>query len=726
MSQITVNSQPLEFDGKVAITLVNSVLSDSVSSSLEFDIEPTDNNIKLLGFLNRPDVADNKVKVLPAVIEFGVLYYPGTITARYQGKQIKGYLILSGNFWLAIKDIKLANLPWETIDLGGVNMPVYMSSKNNSIPSDFCFPFIQNVKAFFEFPFLVSSNGFVNHTIMNSGNAIIPFFFLQNIIRTVFYNNGYRIGVNSIEINSSLKKVCLPNNYMLNNYGINDTVVSTQRFNIKKLTAGAQPEVETIFPHGLNTADMVRFDNVANDSWRGLLTNKICQVEVIDTYKFKIINIDATGLADYERQVFHRNINFPMEKLFETQVKLVTEEDFSDVDHELRRIYFKSSQYEIPGYGIFYSADASDGSRYHEIQLDLGGDPNFVNHTWPDATVQEEPFNQTHPDNSISKLAGATNSFTEIKPSNHMPDITINDFLKELQNFLGIGIFVRDETQTVDIKLLRDVLISSDHDDISEFAGEITDVENPDIDGFTLSMQADSSDEFYGNQVQMQELLEGYNVKDPVQYISDLPPDDATNDVRLVTWNNAYYVCSRTFINPTGTWDLLGYNLLNLTQGNGDIKIETKCTPVLTVNTEGESQTVMNVSCQCRTFPSIKVPIQPRFVFFHGVDSYGFGIATSNMKDYNRQEVPGTEFEFRWDGLNGIYEVLLKHYLHWKIDVAKECYNTTYWPIHKLSNFDFSLKRRIRGTDYIVESIKFTLDFASGDIEFSQTKLIKC
>lgn len=244
-----------------------------------------------------------------------------------------------------------------------------------------------------------------------------------------------------------------------------------------------------------------------------------------------------------------------------------------------------------------------------------------------------------------------------------------------------------------------------------------------------MKMATDESDTYYKAKLPVQSIDTKYTIKDAVATKDDLEYEGSeTNDVRLVTDENSYYWFNKSFLNKDNNWVFLCYNLLDLQEGNGDVKFETKFSTLLHHDfTTGLLEYLQaDVNCKCEAFPN-DIIMAPRIIIYYGIlDPEGLRLVFSSNSAWDASgNIPADVFSIRWEGENGIKEKVHKQYIDWQLNVRKDCIAVIQWPMHLLADFDFSKKYRIRAIDYLVKDIKFNLNFKYQRVEFNETELAK-
>lgn len=725
MWKIEANGTDLNFDGKISIVLNNPMFYDVISYSLQFNVINDENGInqKALGFINLPE-AKSIIKNLPCKIWMGPLLFTGTLVASYQNKQFQCYFKSYGTFWDQINDKKLSEINFDRTSIADITEFLTDTIASSEIMT---FPTIINKEIFKNFDVKFLADGFINlydsTPVVASNNPTVPFFYLHYVVKQIFEKHGIKINQSALYNLPFLKKLVLPNTHILNEYSIDDTVVELKPCIVRKVTEAKEPQVTTTVPHGITNYGFIIFD----EFFDGILSEGIHQVEVIDDLNFKVLNIDTTDSENIPLEFR----TFYAESYTRTALGIIIElEEDVDISIDTNRYWFhapdiRSTAGFIEGtIHVFYQTTRSILLAIPEI------DPDFETNEYGSLWLRE---NGTDRPTYNTKLLNhdMVSTFTEINPANHMPDIKINEFLNELKK-LGIICFVNNSN--VDIKTISEVLLSKNFVDITTYSEEIKTTDANPLNGFNLVFTADSTDSYYKKRLPSQTIDPKYTVKDPVSILTDLNGQyiNAENlDVRLVIAENIFYAYNKTFLAYTGwvwgnafvfRWKQLCYNLLNYVEGKGDLKIETKFSPLLPDFDTKYAR--MDVTGVCKTFPEQEVSINPRLLTYHGMVN-NKPYASSDIYDLDGNIIAGADFVCRWEGLNGLYDKLLQHNIYWNLNLRKDCVALIHWPLKHLINFNFSKKYRIDANDYLAKSIKFSGDFKTESFAMNDTELAK-
>jgi len=331
----------------------------------------------------------------------------------------------------------------------------------------------------------------------------------------------------------------------------------------------------------------------------------------------------------------------------------------------------------------------------------------------------------------VTTLQGSPNQITVIKPiylakisedaRNHLPEINCGEFLKEVEKLTASRVFIDESSQSARIIFLKNILKSNDIIDISDVSGNVSEQTLDKIDGYKLSYENPSEDDYYADRVK--ELTDQLTVKDPVATYNNLPLiGNANNDVRLVTDENCYYrYFTINFLRSAG-WEFYSENVLKLQEGAGKLSIQTKFSPVLFVK----------IGTFPFLFPYACVEKEGQFIIINGSNYEDFRLffyrgdfehvnqsvlnerittplLTNDVYDHNGDKIATANLSLRWDGDYGLYEQLYKEYIDLMINRYREETRFINWPLWMLNSFPWWHKYRINHMNYLVKSIDLLL-----------------
>jgi hypothetical protein len=742
--------EAIDYDGELPLTLNNPLFSTEISYSLQASAPFTQKNKRLFKFIHRPDQADNQTKVFNCRIRDGVLFYAGTLTVIFQSSSFNFYFKESGDFWSLIQDKLLSDVAFDKItfpDKGYPEMATWVASYLIDINKPFTFPVIKTGENTFvnldvKFTF-ANINDKIADIVNDIHTPVIPFLYLKYIFNELFSKHGVTINDNIFQKNDILKRIIIPNNFILNDFFIDTTVISTTDYQIGMIENTTDPLVTTVKKHNLGNHQLIKISNIGD----GLpVKDRTFQIELVDEYSFKLIGEDFSSYEVYNNLYISDpnpiiDSSYPAQTHYPQAFRVYLDRPDDFVTGGFYYCYANS--YDFTGFGVlscqytekvFYFLPYNDStSRYNLENFKFVLVPATVVHTQAGAffTISNILIVGT-----LAEYKPLQCKFNTINPANHVPYIKINEFLNECQKIFGVVPFVRNNS--VNLKFIKDIINDPDFIDISEFAEGIIDIENPNVDGYTLTFKADGNDDYLKQLLPVQSIDETkYSIKEKVSKKSDLPlTNNKTNDVRFVEFENSYYVFNYSFLNTDNNWKFFCYNLIDLVEGAGDFKIESNFSPVLPVQSPyvqiyGRSAFIPKMDIALSCVDSISdVQMAPRFMYYFGladasllIENNAWSYASGDIFPFSTNAMPSTPFATRWDTAIGIKELFLKEYLHWQINVRKDCKAIIHWPKSLLHDFDGSRKYRIRGVDYIVKSIKPTI--TPNGLKFSETEMVK-
>lgn len=323
------------------------------------------------------------------------------------------------------------------------------------------------------------------------------------------------------------------------------------------------------------------------------------------------------------------------------------------------------------------------------------------------------------------------------------PDWTINKFLKELNKW-GIQFFVNDNLKTVEIKIIKRMINNTEFVDITNNSGKIKELTHPEYDSFVLKYKVDSSDLL--SQGYHTELSDDFILKENVATLLNLPINGEYNEVRYVISEKAYYKYVPHINAANSKWEFLTKGIFYKTEGETPYTHEIEMSPL--INSQG---TVIKAyrgqpyaySAKC---VAINQPINAVFlnensstplrIFMYlglttyndYLNTYTFPLSSSDYKKFNGEaydldicDIDLTDFQ----GEYGVYEKLLKEFIHWTVNVRKDVKTKIIWLPGIFQNMKWYKKYRVKNTNYFVKSISRTEDFENDITIWGDTELAK-
>lgn len=347
----------------------------------------------------------------------------------------------------------------------------------------------------------------------------------------------------------------------------------------------------------------------------------------------------------------------------------------------------------------------------------------FKEHNWkPTGTFLLDPDLQQlfiHSIISLNQPRGATSLSLYLNKA--LPKIPLSETLNSTKNLFCLGYIFDAVRKTVDIFPLKDILNSSEVEDITRkiISNEI--IEQNDSDGFALSYSLDSNDALIENI----KSLAGFTIKEPVEEIADLPTTGEADAVlRLVTSLNQYYKATFNVDTEIYEWAFYSDNLFGFTIGNGTQKIESGIStlPMTKIQqlfkTEGVQWLVpdANQKGQQSYFAPEAQDFNLRLLFYRGLQYNSTGgavaelypLASSDVFDYAGNKI--AKYSLRWDGDEGLYNMWWKPW----IDFLSRTKKATYFQLYDVVDlFNISKKwkifSRIKNSNFLKAKISITI-----------------
>lgn len=299
-----------------------------------------------------------------------------------------------------------------------------------------------------------------------------------------------------------------------------------------------------------------------------------------------------------------------------------------------------------------------------------------------------------------------------IRIGDHLPVMTIGEFIKAVKSRWALAFFYYNERRQAVIKTKNEILADTKYEDWTSIAEPSTDEEYIEVaDGYTIAPKQDDSD----SAIEIKDLsLE--TVLSPVNNVSDLPVTlDSINTVRLVLSLNHYYKSSYTLVGSTVTvvWAFHCQNLGDYVVGAGKQEVPLASGAIdirkHTAVSGLDKKWLVPYADQEGSSPEYELGINSfslRFLFYRGLQP-GFGaadvaitypMATSYTKNYN-DTVIGTRTLIPEDAYADH-----QNWLAFMETTRPVKFNLRLTP-EQLINLDYSVKKRINGVNYFLAKI---------------------
>lgn len=313
----------------------------------------------------------------------------------------------------------------------------------------------------------------------------------------------------------------------------------------------------------------------------------------------------------------------------------------------------------------------------------------------------------------------------EEKSKNHLPEINCGEFLHEVEKLTGSKVFVDESSRSCRILSLKNILKTNEIEDVSEYAGEVTNQAMTKQEGYKLSFTDPGEDEYYSARVK--EITDVMTRKDdfPTDYSVPLL-GNKVNDIRLNQFDQSFYrYYEINFIQSAG-WEFFSENFLKLQEGEGKFPINTKFSPLLVERALFKTDMAWP---RCDKEGKFLIMGQGdhedfRLFFYRGTyamqvyytnhfETELWPMCTNDVYDKAHVKIPEANLALRWDGEYGLYNTFYKEWIDLMVNHYREETRFIDWPKWMLNSFAWWKKYRINHMNYLVKSIDLELT-ASG------------
>lgn len=332
-------------------------------------------------------------------------------------------------------------------------------------------------------------------------------------------------------------------------------------------------------------------------------------------------------------------------------------------------------------------------------------------------------------------------NFVKIKSSfnlaDHVPDMTLGDFLRELCRFWGIVFQSNTITRKITFKWLQDIMDDTQPVDFSDdiASGLVLTPEN--YNGLSIKQTpGPASDTYMADNLKS---LDGLSFKGSVLLWNDLPHDNnEINDCYLVTIWNAYYAWNYDTESGDLNWIFHSLNFfLEYRQepdedATGELfQMETQITPVMMNKGAYEDKNICapgygEPDLAWRrwlipstdqpgsfegTLPDMQTDFNQSLLFYYGLkkDNHNndYPFATNDAYDFSGNRI--ADLCLRLDGDYGIYKNKLQKFVEWRINNPGEFTFKKFISAKQLSELDFFKWYKILGVDYLLKEVRFSI-----------------
>ena len=663
-----------------------------------FNLPATDELKRIFKFYHRPQSKNHTAEVPFRIDANGLVYEGLSKVTEANSKQYEIFCpVGNGNFNKAIKELKI-----NEIDLGG---------DRSLISTLQCVD--ANLIESITYVLLASPDSFEETIIPSFSNVTVNTGGL-NTEGTQFINTNPRGNLRLLFTFNSLRI-----------YGVLRFKVYLNGQSIKDIYIDGDSQEEIIVLAETNSVI----------SWDLLVQNEVSNTP-------DLFNLDATIYASSKLQIYYAQVlnttdrypttDFALFPVENPEVFANWDDDFYSIDNlSIKTLYaqyfkvinyYKDDCFPIMLSGILEGVDYSAGNiitpfpylaylikriAYH-FNLKIENNP-FENELKYVVLINHFCENEFLSDNT--KLITPKQGFNL---QDHVPDMTIYDFLKNLCNLFGLGYEVNNERSTIAFNFLDDIIKNKEFEDISHLVVDEIQVIESDVKGAKIMYKVPTNDKYFSNVND----LEGLVFKGILNTYFDLPNPGTLNDCYFVKLSNAYYAWKYNPDTYQFGWVIHSYNYIRVKEiGEDQKEISPELVPVMmkyvikddTLGAPEGRQWLIPASHQAGRFEGAPETFQTKWQgllsYYHGMfpsypsGTYPFG--SPDIYDLWGNPIPGLELSLKLDGENGIYEKKWKRYLEWRSTAIPV--RVKIIPDRKfLQNLLFSKKKMINGVKYLL------------------------
>jgi hypothetical protein len=312
----------------------------------------------------------------------------------------------------------------------------------------------------------------------------------------------------------------------------------------------------------------------------------------------------------------------------------------------------------------------------------------------------------------------------QIDLRNHVPDMTIRDFLNEIIIKFNIAINITSDSMSFNFKAdALTELEDSNYTDVTEADPTLEPFVIKEVKGFTFSSEIDDNDSA------IKEFAK-YTVPDGrltgiVTFKNQLPNPSVINEFYYVVYDNAFFKATISGGNHTTYEDVQGIkNAATYLVGDGGEKIESKSSTLMLQKhipnvseypeiagyglCPNELVSGISVGLNFNTDKLNQFPL--KFLFYRGLqpnyDNQMVPLGTNDVWNAQNQKVGNLTLQ--WYGTYGLYERLHKRWVL-KLESAKAInYNIVFKSEH-LANINFFKPKRIDNQRILIEKINYAI-----------------
>lgn len=308
-----------------------------------------------------------------------------------------------------------------------------------------------------------------------------------------------------------------------------------------------------------------------------------------------------------------------------------------------------------------------------------------------------------------------------IEYKNHVPDVTVKDFLIALRKIPGLKITYAAGENKVDLDFNQDIF-NAKRDDITNKAARDYDIEPNNGKGFTLVFDFEGDSLLDDNFPDLSELKKAGEFAT----YADLPEPTGVGYYAVVLNTNKIYRV--VYDGPDLVWELFSDNYYDYVIGDGTQEIRSGFSPVFMIigNMTGGHGIMPNIEQLGSTpaFTTGKNAFPLKLAIWHGMQP-GFGgdypLASALNRDFNGDVIGN--LTLRWDDdTHGLYVTFFRKWINFLLNTetiirqVKETVNDIFSDL-------FARKKTVRHVEHVYK--KLTVEVTTNSVNESEVEKCK-
>lgn len=308
----------------------------------------------------------------------------------------------------------------------------------------------------------------------------------------------------------------------------------------------------------------------------------------------------------------------------------------------------------------------------------------------------------------------------EINYANHVPDISVRDFLVALRKFPGIRIDFNPAALQVILDFADDIF-DAEKDDITSKAAKNYELDVNTGAGYTLGYKFSNDTLLTDNFIDLSDFtkLGEYNA------YTDLPTAPGLNYYAVVKNTNKIY--KAIFNDPDYEWELLCDNYYDKVIGDGSTEIRTAFSPMLMTLVNVGGAVIIPQIEQAGSSPSFASGInefQLKLAIWHGLQpgfTGDYPLASSQNRDYNGDLIGNLTLRHD-DNDYGVYQTFWKRWIPFLMS-TETVVRRMKLTINDAFGALFSRLKTVQYVDHVVK--KVSIEIGPETVEVSDTEMCK-